>query len=142
VPIRAYFRKDLALAQLQTALRLYFEAGDRGSVITLAGAADEIFGKLIAASGGDNSLMFLIEAVTEIQKKVFGEPIKPKQIAARANAARNSLKHWDVGDTEIVKFDLEIEARDMLNRAIDNYWMLEHKLTPEMERFQHELKAA
>jgi hypothetical protein len=142
VPVRAHFRKDLALAQLQTALRLYFDGGDRGSVITLAGAADEIFGKLLAASGRDNSLTSLITAVMEIQQKVFGEAVEAKQVAARANAARNSLKHWDVGDTEIVKFDLEMEARDMLNRAIDNYWMLEHKLTPEMERFQHELRAA
>jgi hypothetical protein len=142
VPIRAYYRKELAFAQLQTALHLYFDAGDRGSVITLAGAADEIFGKLLAASGHGSSLKSLITAVAEIQRKLFGEAGEPKHIADRANAARNSLKHWDVGDPEIVKFDLETEARDMLNRAIDNYWMLEHKLTPEMERFQRELQAA
>ena len=142
VPVRAYYRKDLALAQLQTALRLYFDGGDRSSVITLAGAADVIFGKLLAASSRDNSLKSLIVAVTAIQQKLFGEALEPKHIADRANAARNSLKHWDVGDTEIVKFDLETEARDMLNRAIDNYWTLEQKLTPEMERFQRELQTA
>jgi hypothetical protein len=142
VPIRGHYRKDLALAQLQTALRLYFDDGDRGSVITLAGAADEIFGKLLAASGRDSSLKSLIAAVAEIQQKLFGEAAEAKHIADRANAARNSLKHWDIGDTEIVKFDLDTEARDMLNRAIDNYWMLEQNLTPEMERFQRDLRAA
>ena len=142
VPVRAYYREDLALAQLQTALRIYFDSGDHGSVITLAGAADEIFGKLLAASGRDNSLNSLIAAVTAIQQKLFGEALEPKQIADRANAARNSLKHWDVGDTEIVNFDLETEARDMLNRAIDNYWTLKQELTPEMERFQREMQAA
>jgi hypothetical protein len=142
VPVRAYYRKDLGLAQLQTALRLYFDSTDRGSVITLAGAADEIFGKLLEASGRTSSLKSLITAVAEIQQKLFGEALEPKHIADRANAARNSLKHWDIGDTEIVVFDLEIEARDMLNRAIDNYWMLEHELTPEMERFQRELRVA
>ena len=141
VPVRAYYRKDLALAQLVTALGLYFDGGDRGSVITLAGAADEIFGKLLAASERENSFQSLIAAVTAIQQKLFGEALEPKRIADRANAARNTLKHWDVGDTEIVKFDLETEARDMLNRAIDNYWSLEQKLTPEMERFQRELQA-
>jgi len=142
VPVRAYYREDLALAQLQTALQLYFDGKDRGSVITLAGAADEIFGKLLAAASRDSSLKSLVAAVAEIQKKLFGEAVEPKHIADRANAARNSLKHWNVGDTEIVKFDLETEARDMLNRAIDNYWMLKQKLTPEMERFQRELRAA
>ena len=138
--IRAYYRKDLALAQLETALRLYFEGGDRGSVITLAGAADEIFGKLLAASGRDSSLQSLISAVTAIQEKLFGEANEPKYIARRANAARDSLKH--IGDTDLVKFDLEVEARDMLNRAIDNYWSLEQNLTPSMERLQRELQSA
>ena len=142
MPVRAYYREDLALAQLQTALQLYFDSKERGSVITLAGAADEIFGKLLAAAGRDSSLKSLITAVAEIQEKLFGEAVEPKQIADRANAARNSLKHWNIGDTEIVQFDLETEARDMLNRAIDNYWMLKQKLTPEMERFQRELRAA
>jgi hypothetical protein len=142
MPIRAHFRKDLALAQLETALRLYFEGGDRGSVVTLAGAADEVFGKLLAAAGGETSLASLIAAVTAIQQRLEGEALEPRLIAERANRARNSLKHWDVGDTQIVKFDLDVEACDMLNRAIDNYWMLEHQLTPAMERFQREIQAA
>ena len=140
--VRAHYRKDLALVQLETALRLYFEGGDRGSVITLAGAADEVFGKLLAAAGGKPSLDSLITAVTAIQHHLEGEALEPRLIAERANRARNSLKHWDVGDPHIVKFDVDVEACDMLNRAIDNYWMLEHQLTPAMERFQRELRAA
>ena len=136
--IRAHYRRDLALVQLETALRLYFEGTDLASVITLAGAADEIFGKLLIASGRDSSLASLTKAVVAIHQKLYGEPLEPRHVADRANKARNSLKHWDVGDTEIVKFDLLQEARDMLNRAIDNYWTLEQKLTAAMERFQRE----
>lgn len=140
--IRAHYRKDLSLAQLETALHLYFDGGDRGSVITLAGAADEVFGKLLVAAGGETSLQSLIAAVTAIQEKLMGEADEPQYIAERANRARNSLKHWGPGDPHIVKFDLETEACDMLNRAIDNYWNLEHKLSPAMERFQREMQAA
>jgi hypothetical protein len=142
VPVRAHYRKDLALDQLETALRLYFDGGDRASVVTLAGAADEIFGQLLGAAGHENSLQSLIVAVTAIQVRLFGEALEPKHIADRANAARNSLKHWGPGDTEIVKFDLEQEAQDMLNRAVDNFWSLEQRLTPAMERFQRELRSA
>ena len=142
IPVRAYYRKDLALRQLETALRLFFEGSDHASVVTLAGAADEIFGQLLAATGREHSLASLIAAVTAIQKKLFGESLEPKQIADRANAARNSFKHWKPGDPEIVKFNLEAEARDMLNRAIDNYWTLEQKLSPAMERFQRELHSS
>ena len=141
--IQAHYRSELALAQLETALQLYFENGDRGSIVTLAGAADEVFGKYLERGGRESSYKSLVAAVTAIQAHLFGQPLEPeevKAIADRANAARNSLKH--IGDSEIVKFDPEAEAQDMLNRAIDNYWSLEQKLTPAMERFQREMQSA
>ncbi len=54
--VRAYYREDLALQQLETALRLYFEGKDFAAVVTLAGAADEIFGQLLRATGRESSL--------------------------------------------------------------------------------------
>lgn len=41
----SYDSLSIAKAQLDTAIRLYFEAEDLFSVITLAGAAEEILGK-------------------------------------------------------------------------------------------------
>lgn len=136
--VHAYYRDDLALAQLEAALRIFFEGNNFASVITLAGAADEIFGKLLASSGRTNSLENLTKAVAEIHQKMYGEPIKQSEIADRANRARNSLKHWDAGQPLIVKVDLAQEASDMLFRAIDNYWALKEILSPAMERFQRE----
>ena len=134
--VHAYYRTDLARSQLETALRLFAEGKDFASVITLAGAADEIFGKFLVAAGRENSLESLKRSVGEIHMKLYGEPTPPRQIADRANRARNSLKHWDQGDPEIIKLDLRVEACDLLYRAIDNYWALEAKLTPAMEEFQ------
>lgn len=124
--------------QLETALRLFFEGKDFASVITLAGAADEIFGKLLTSSGRESSLEGLKKSVAAIHEKLYGEPIEPTQIASRANRARNSLKHWDEGQPMIIKLDLAQEATDMLFRAIDNYWALNESLTPAMEQFQRE----
>ena len=134
--VRAYYRTELALSQLETALRLFAEGKEFASVITLAGAADEVFGKFLAATGRENSLESLKRSVGEIHMKLYGEATPPKQIADRANRARNSLKHWDNGDPEIIKLDLRVEACDLLYRAIDNYWALETKLSPAMEAFQ------
>ena len=139
--IRAYYRTDLALSQLETALRLFFEGIDYASVVTLAGAADEIFGNLLKSEGRESSLESLKKSVAAISEKLYGEPTPPSHIADRANRAKNSLKHWDPGDPHIIKFDLPQEARDMLYRAIDNYWTLEQKLSPAMERFQRETVA-
>ena len=140
--IRAYYREELALQQLETALHLYFEGKDYASAITLAGVADEIFGQLLRATGRENSLDEMTKAVVAIQEKLFGEAIEPSHVAWRANHARNSLKHWNFGDPEIVKLDLAEEARDMANRAIDNYWVLKETLTPAMEEFQRVTRAA
>ncbi len=139
--IRAHWRKDLALSQLETALRLFEEGEQLASVITLAGAADEIFGKYLTASGRESSLQSLVKAVSAIHMRLYGEPTAPRHIADRANHARNNLKHYDE-DADIVKLDLAEEARDMLNRAVDNYWSLEEKLTPAMEAFQRSNMAA
>jgi hypothetical protein len=138
MPIRADYREDLALAQLETALRLYFDGVDFDSVVTLAGAADEIFGKLLSASGKENSLKSLKKAVAAIHQRLYGELGNLSEIADRANRAKNCLKHWDIGQPLIVKLDLEHEAKDMLFRAIDNYWILNESLSPAMERFQRE----
>src|SRR2546421_6232717 len=132
----------MALTQLETALRLYFEGSDHFSVITLAGAADEVFGQLLAAQGTCNSLEQIKKATSAIHLKLFGKELDPSWVAQRANHARNSLKHWAPGQPLAVIFDPVEEAKDMLNRAVDNYWALEHSLSPAMERFQRGYMAA
>jgi hypothetical protein len=54
----------------------------------------------------------------------------------RANLARNSLKHLKGPH---VTLGTKVEAEDMLDRAISNYWLLEKTMTPAMERFQREV---
>ena len=142
MPISAHYRDKLALQQLETAISLFFAGEDYASVVTLAGAADEIFGKYLAADGKLNSLEEMKKAVAAIHLKLYGEETPPEHIARRANLAKNSLKHWDLGDPRIVTFDLRQEAIDMLSRAIDNYWLLAQDLTPAMERIEREVLRA
>ena len=122
----------IALKQLETALRLYFEQGDYYSVITLAGASEEIFGKLLKEKSRENFLDSLKKSVSDIHKHLFGEDLDEKEIVKRANEARNKLKHG----TGVCEFDAPEEAKHMLERAIDNYYWLTYNLTSAMERFQ------
>ena len=138
----AHDRRCVALRQLHTALRIYFDGEDFYSVVTLAGAADEIFGQLLKQQGLESSLESLKKAVVAIHGHLTGEAIEPKGVADRANSARNALKHWSPGQPLLVEFDVKQEAEDMLNRAIDNYWSLTTDLSPAMERFQRDYMAA
>jgi hypothetical protein len=142
MPVKAHYLDELALQQVETALSLFFVGDDYASVVTLAGAADEIFGKYLAADGKLSSLEELKKAVAAIHLKLYDEATPPEHLARRANLAKNSLKHWDVGDPRIVKFDLKQEAIDMLSRAIDNHWLFAQDLTPAMEKFEREVLRA
>jgi hypothetical protein len=142
VAVQGHDRKCMALTQLETALRLYFERQDYYSVVALAGAADEIFGQLLTAKGLDCSIETIKKSVAAIHEHLTGNDLASSAIVDRANLARNALKHWSPGQPLIVLVDSLEEAKDMLNRAIDNYWALEQQLSPAMERFQRECMAA
>jgi hypothetical protein len=132
----------MALRQLETALGLYFEGHDLYSVITLAGAADEVFGQVLRAQGQEPRLEEIKKSVAAIHKKLYGSEIPPKTVAESANRARNSLKHWSEGQPLVVEFDLVEEAKDMVERGIANYWALYGDLTAAMERFEREVLRA
>ena len=121
-------------------LRLWGEGENFFSVITLAGAAEEKFGKCVKAAGKDNSLQSQKQAFAVVYRYLFDEDPDEKEIAQRLNYAKNSSKHFSQGKT--VTLDVEEEAKEMLIRAIDNYWLLEESLTPVMEAFERSQRGA
>ena len=130
--------QSIALRQLETALRLYFEGEDYYSVITLAGAAEEILGKLLICRGDENSLSALKRAAAAVHEVFLSQTPKDSEISERANAARNAMKHWSPDKPKVIEFDVREEAKDMLNRATDNYYDLTGSFSPLMTRFQEE----
>jgi hypothetical protein len=140
MPVISHEKQQVALAQLETALRLFAEGADYYSVVTLAGAADEIFGKLLESRGGVSALASLTRASAAIHIIVHGVEGSEKAYVDRANLARNALKHLRAGG-ERVDLDIYQEAVDMLDRAISNYWALTNSLSPAMENFERERRA-
>ena len=136
MPIEPHSKSHIALRQLETALRVFEEGNDYYSVVTLAGAADEIFGRLLESRGGVSALASLTKAAVAIHLKVHGTPGSEKVFIDRANLARNALKHLNAGGSDPVVLDIREEAADMLDRAISNYWALTHSITPAMEEFE------
>lgn len=141
MPIEPHSKTDIALRQLETALRLFDEGHDYYSVVTLAGAADEILGRLLESRGGVSALVSLTKAAAAIHVKVHGPPGDEKAFVDRANLARNALKHLNAGGADRVFLDIREEAADMLDRAISNHWALTPSMTPAMEVFERARRA-
>ena len=60
---------DVAVAQLETAIELYFSNGCRISVTTLAGAAEEILGRYLEIKDQETALAEMVRIVCLLHKK-------------------------------------------------------------------------
>ena len=128
--IKWYSKLDLAEHQLNRAINLYLDEKDFISSITLAGAAEELLGKILNQVGVKNVLDEYIKSCT-----AFDENLKNhyKWFRNDRNINRNYLKHLEVTSVyadepppdEIPIFALA--ATDLIFRAINNH----HKLNQE-----------
>lgn len=110
-------KMDVAHRQLAVAIELFIADGDLISIITLAGAAEEIFGKIALKTDKENSLGFMART-----HKTLGSTVTEKELIKHANLVRNSLKHANDKGDEDIEFDERQEAISMLSRALTNYF--------------------
>ena len=129
----------VALEQLEVALK-QFQLGNFFAAITLAGAADEIMGKVCRELNVQSSLETLQRAqvlynqIIRPNHKIDEKKLK-KRVADNANYAKNKTKHINAILEPTVDFEPDEEARDLINRALDNWWSLGQPFTPEMSSF-------
>lgn len=128
---------EIAKTQLETALDLYFRNCDLVSVLTLAGAAEEILGICLRIKGIPSSLDETIEATCRIHEKFHKVRPTKKEFIERANRAKNHFKHLNSEEDLEITIDLQKETADMLDRAITNFWRLNEDLTENMVRFEN-----
>jgi hypothetical protein len=123
---------QIAELQLNRALALFLDDNDFVSAITLAGASEEITGKLLECKGQRCALRALTEFCIAYSEDVQGREVKPKQFVAIANHFRDGLKHVTDGKAMAIPRQAVIE---ILDRAVENYFAHEGTLSPLMERF-------
>ena len=88
-------KERVAVQQLDTAIRLLFNAGDVISVHTLACAAAEVLRGVLEAAGGSTWQDALIKAY----------PDKEQEVRRTLVRARNFFKHADRDPHEVLDFD-------------------------------------
>jgi len=115
-----YTKKDIALSQLRRAIQLYAQE-DYVCALTLAGAAEEIFGKIVEKYSGTNALEEDIKAVDKVAAFFGTESIGRKRLIQKRNKARNELKHNEPVYNGLIESDFKLEAEALIDRALQNY---------------------
>jgi hypothetical protein len=114
-------KRRIALIQMEQSVNL-LEAGDYVSSLTLAGAADEILGRIVARKGKVPRVKRDTAYLGSVYE-YFGKP-RPteKELTAIENRIRNELKHQDDGRNIRVEADFQFEAEGMLLRCMFNHF--------------------
>ena len=109
-------KTEIARHQIDTAIDLFLEDRDFISALTLAGAGEEVTGKLIERAGGKN----MLQKLHAWYEETTGEEIKFGEFAKNTNFTRNTLKHANNAEED----ELELqrwETVQMRMRAMTNY---------------------
>jgi hypothetical protein len=128
----SYSRIGLAKEQLELALSVFLDHAAYAAAITLAGAAEEIFGKALSRQGKVAVLDWKLEELDVVHSMLHGKGIERKKFFAEENRIRNILKHFGSDDNEEFTADLEEAACWMLVRASENA----SRLGVNLDRFQ------
>ena len=135
--IPSFTKQELAIHQLDRAIRLLLDEKDPISAITLAGAAEEILGKLVEQQGNTSSLGKFVDECIKEGRVHLAENWKPKEFVEIANFFRNELKHLSKGTDISVSPEC---AYEIIERAIDNLWRLTGQYSEQVERYLDEVR--
>lgn len=104
--------------------------------ITLSGAAEEIFGRLLNSVNQDSTIEESYNHIEELRKNTVLDWMggKPRnKIFNHWNNARNTIKHHNKNENKNVTLNLFDEAYWMIQRALSNAKKLEVNISNETE---------
>lgn len=107
---------DVAVHQLNVAIRLFLD-GDYLASLTLAGAAEEILGRLCEQAGKPVAVDFIVDYHMKDTDPALSDKERRKILRDVLNSGRNAAKH--ANDPNETTFDVDrIFPLQMLMRAI------------------------
>ncbi len=109
-------KTEIARHQIDTAIDLFLEDKDFISALTLAGAGEELTGKLIERADGKN----MLQRLHAWYQETTGEKIKFGDFARNANFTKNTLKHANSEEEDYLEIQ-RWETVQMIMRAMINY---------------------
>jgi len=132
---------QIAERQLDRAIWLFFFEKDFVSALTLAGAAEEILGKLLKIEKKrSHALESLINGALILNGVPSGhadEAKSRKELSNMVNYFKNRLKHYN--DEGSLTFSVDYYAAEVIDRASTNYFLYTGNETKLMEKFKIEV---
>lgn len=110
---------DVAINHLQMAIDMFLTDQDLLCILTLAGAAEEILGQY-AIRSNERTIIDLL--CSSLKMKISPNMVDNDFKRTVLNNARNTVKHFNKAESEIIEIDPETEALCMLIRAICNLY--------------------
>ena len=122
----ATFKLEIACELLNDALELYYSKESYFSAIQLAGAAEELLGRHLQLIGEKSAFKSEITDFVDLLNAVAptSGTWHKKEMVNFVNNAKNHTKHMDPGSETAVAFDPCLEAREILERAVSDYYHL------------------
>ena len=123
---------DIALVHLETAIDLFLNNQNYICAATLAGAAEEILGKIVYRSKKTNAFKELCSSLKKEHNLTLSETEIGKN---HVNYPRNELKHFDYPEREILEIDDQAIAIGLIVRAVTNLVEHDQSITHNTEAF-------
>ena len=117
---------EIACELLNDALELYYSKESFFSAIQLAGAAEELLGRHLELIGQKSAFKSEVTDFVDLLNAVAppSGTWHKKEMVNFVNNAKNHTKHMDPGSETTVDFDSHLEAREILERAVSDYYQL------------------
>jgi hypothetical protein len=122
--VREYSKLQVATQQLDTALRLYFQREEYFSVVSLAAAAEEILGVYLERHKQPNAFQQALDSSLRMYRWLYKTEGSRDSMHKTINRVKNAAKHMKGQNDVTLVCDAREEAKEVLDRAVCNYYSL------------------
>lgn len=129
---KTYSKLELAICQLEAAIDHHLNDQNYVCAITLAGAAEEILGRLLEEKGGEPVVKEFARICVGVGKVSNVESWDEKFFISLENDFRNGLKHLQNGESMSLS---RLPSESMIDRAVENHRRLTGGYSSKMIEF-------
>jgi hypothetical protein len=119
--LEIYHKKDIAMQYLNLALSEYVKGKNMFAVLHLAGAAEEMLGKIVSLRSNETALEHVHRWMRSWYQITDNDTPQNKELNKHILKIKNGVKHINGAHNLEIEFDINREAKEIIRRAIENF---------------------